>query len=106
MSTFVPTTYFTAEAALGRIVGEVADMGQRLENLRAAAGQIEAQIANVFLPAPTGWDGMFAFIDDQAAALPNDTTWQALKARKDVLLKDFRDFQARAQGITTAIAGL
>lgn len=106
MQPFVPTTYFTSEDALNHVARSMADNGARLENLRRGATQIQSEIKNAFLAAPTGWNGLFAYIDQQAAALPNDTTWSALKARKDKLVSDFRALEARTDNIVTAIAGL
>jgi hypothetical protein len=104
--TYTPSTYFTAEAGLGRAIDSMNNLMSSLENLRLTAGHIESQVADIFSPSPRGWAGLFDFIDQQAAANPDNTTWAALKERKDMVLADFRDAQARVQNINATIQDL
>lgn len=106
MQPFAPTTYFTAENALTQLTAHMANLGQQLENLRAGVHRIDVEVRNSFELAPTGWKSLFDFIDAKAVEFPNDPTWTNLKARKDVLVKDFRDFQARVAASVTAIGPL
>lgn len=106
MQTYNPTTYFTAEAGLDRAITDMNAQMTRLESLRQTAGVIENQVAEIFAAAPTGWAGLFTFIDEQAAANPGNATWQAFKERKDMVHADFLAAQARVQNANAAIQGL
>lgn len=101
--TFRPTTYFTAKTALNQVTNEIYSAATRLEGMRRMVAEVDRQVDVVFALEPEGYQGVFDYIEEQAAAAPENATWQNLKQQKDMVTADFRAFSARVKNIALAI---
>lgn len=102
MATFIPDNYLKAEAALDQIAANAADASNRVDNAVKTLVSSTLTLERMFLNAPNGWADAAQYIDNQAAANPNDTQWQAIKGRKDKIQADAIAMRNRAQAIRDA----
>lgn len=101
--TYTPDSYTRAENAIDEIVRSISQIVNRSESAIRTLNQAESALQELASPAPVGWQEAIAYINAEAAANPDDLTWQALKNRKDKIVDDFQARRAEIAAINTAI---
>ncbi len=95
---FTPDNYLMAEQALDHIG---TDATAFFKNSDRAIEQIVAAAANLDA-IPAAWADTVALIDAKEAASPGDKDWEALKARKDKMVVDFKAMRDLVQSVRDA----
>jgi len=95
-------TYSQADVALTEIASGI---NQNSNGLVSAKQQISSAVSNL-AAMPTRYAEVLAAIDAAAAAMPTDTAYKNMKARKDKLVADFTALKATAQAMLDALTGI
>jgi hypothetical protein len=95
---FPVDSYLTAERALAQIVTDATahhtDVARGIETLTAAHTKLDAMLKT--------WTPAGEWLEETAIANPDDPGWQALKIRKDRIIKDYMAMVVRAQAVRDA----
>lgn len=105
MATYKPDNYSRADAAVNQITEEVNEILTRLDRGIQIIQDAEASLTRLAQGTPVGWADAVVFINQQAAADPNDPEWRALKGRMGKVVADFQAERKNVTAIISRIAG-
>jgi len=103
--TAIPETYSDAIADMTTITQQMQTAKNRLVRGIELLQDGVSILDSLDEPAPTGYAQTVQFINQQAAANPNDPAWQDVKAQKDKVVADFQSELTRAQSVLDAAQG-
>jgi hypothetical protein len=92
--------YTTAANSLTEVESTITQAVQRLRSAKKQIGQAESTLAAI----PTQYSSLITWIDDQAAANPDDEAIQDLKRRKDKIAGDFNNRNTTATDMQNALS--
>nr|WP_309504264.1 hypothetical protein [uncultured Roseovarius sp.] len=102
--TYTPDSYTRAVAAVNTITNAVSSKAEQAERAMKVLIDIEASLGDMAQPAPTGWLDAITYINQQAAANPEDAEWQNLKGQANKIVSDFQTRKSQLAAINAAIA--
>jgi len=103
---YIADSFLRAKNAMNRISDEVSGRITRAEAAMATIQTVSDELNTMGSAFPNGWLETVQYIDTQAAANPDDTAWQDLKAEKDKLVADYQAAHARFQTVANTINGM
>ncbi len=103
---FIADSYVRADDALNRISQQVSSYITTGESAMTTLAQVRDDLSRMDNAFPHGWLETAQFINQQAAANPDDEAWQHMKRRMDKIIADFQAASVRFDGIATAIDGM